>query len=147
MNYGVAYNPNYAGGAPAYAPYGAPYAPPQYPLVPTFTGQFLPTLSPPAGGPTGTPTGTPTGGISAITTPAWWKEPTFGIPRMYLAGGAAALGVIAYGWSQGWFGGRTGMKAASRDPLFSAALRDRGGKRRRRSRGRRRGRRDASLGF
>lgn len=143
MNYGVAYNPNYAGGAPAYAPYGAPYAPPQYPLVPTFTGQFLPTLSPPAPG----QAPVPAGGISAITTPAWWKEPTFGIPRMYLAGGAAALGVIAYGWSQGWFGGRTGMKAASRDPLFSAALRDRGGKRRRRSRGRRRGRRDASLGF
>lgn len=43
----------------------------------------------------------------AITSPEWWKQTTFDVPRWALAGGAASLGLIAYLWSTGMFGGKS----------------------------------------
>ena len=44
-----------------------------------------------------------------ITDKAWWMETTVGdVPRYAAVGGAAALGLIGYGWYTGFFDGKSG---------------------------------------
>jgi hypothetical protein len=88
MNYAPAYAPQYA---TSYAPQYAP----QYPMAP-YTGADVipaPNTQPPA--------------KPSPLSKEFWKETTFGFPRWALAGGVTALGLIALGWSRGWFDGTT----------------------------------------
>ena len=114
-SYGVPYNPNYAPqtGCP-------PYAGPQYPLA-ALTGQFR-GLTPEqqaaadkaAADKAAADAAKAANPNPAITSPEWWKQTTFDIPRWALAGGAASLGLIAYLWSTGMFGGRRGSSMTVR---------------------------------
>lgn len=102
MNYGMPYSPNY--GAPGFA--AAPGYAPQY--------GGLAALAPPgfmtaAGDVPATPPAAGTGTMDTVKV--WLNTPTVGVPRKYLLGGAATLGLIYYGYNQGWFGGRRPTRA------------------------------------